>query len=184
MYAMTLCPRTRIPSRTHLGVTAASVIPISSDSSEESVGSYVPRVILFGVIPAIIPIIPVVPTEVPIIPADPLVAPEVGAVFVTSPAGVLDLVDCSSSSNYDPSKDFLPLATELPLILPFLCSDDSEADSESEPAEQRPERHKSLTVHDFMVSRWRDMVASRPSSPSVLMTSNNVYFIASFIPCN
>nr|GFD01990.1 hypothetical protein [Tanacetum cinerariifolium] len=33
---------------------AAPVIPISSDSSAESVGSHVPRVILFGAIPAII----------------------------------------------------------------------------------------------------------------------------------
>ncbi|GJU69273.1 hypothetical protein Tco_1255532, partial [Tanacetum coccineum] len=40
------------------------------------------------------------------------------------------------------------------------------ADSESEPAEQRPERHASLTVHDAMVSRWRDRVASRPSLSS------------------
>ncbi|GJS66425.1 hypothetical protein Tco_0680989 [Tanacetum coccineum] len=34
---------------------------------------------------------------------------------------------------------------ELPLVSPFLCSDDSEADSKSKPAEQRPERHESLT---------------------------------------
>ncbi|GJR74289.1 putative reverse transcriptase domain-containing protein [Tanacetum coccineum] len=40
------------------------------------------------------------------------------------------------------------------------------ADSESEPPEQRPERHESLAVHDVMVSRWRDRVTSRPSSPS------------------
>ncbi|GJY74263.1 hypothetical protein Tco_0478694 [Tanacetum coccineum] len=145
---------------------AASVIPILSDSSEDSVGSHVPRVILFGVIPAIIPVIPVVPAEVPIVPADPLVAPEVGAVSVTSLARVLDLVDYSSSFDSDPSEDSLPLAPELPLVSPFLCFDDSEADSESEPAEKRPERHESLTVHDAMVSRWRDRVASRPSSPS------------------
>ncbi|GKE77815.1 hypothetical protein Tco_1543935, partial [Tanacetum coccineum] len=98
---------------------------------------HVPRVILFGAIPAIIPVIPVVPAEVSIVPADLLVAPEVGAVCVTSPARVLDLVDYSSS---------LPLAPELPLVSPFLCSDDSEADSESKPAE--------------------DKVTSRPSSPS------------------
>ncbi|GKG57313.1 hypothetical protein Tco_0584739, partial [Tanacetum coccineum] len=30
----------------------------------------------------------------------------------------------------------------------------------------RPERHESLAVHDAVVSRWRDKVASRPSSPS------------------
>ncbi|GKC27504.1 hypothetical protein Tco_1034798, partial [Tanacetum coccineum] len=88
-------------------VLAALVIPISSNSSEESVGSYVPRVILFGVIPAIIPVIPEVPAEVPIVPADPLVAPE----------------------------DSLPPAPELPLVLPFLCSNDSEADNEFKPAE-------------------------------------------------
>ncbi|GKA70135.1 hypothetical protein Tco_0776199 [Tanacetum coccineum] len=64
-------------------VMVASVIPILSDSSEESVGSHVPRVILFGAIPGIIPVIPVIPAEVPIVPADPLVAPEVGAVSVT-----------------------------------------------------------------------------------------------------
>ncbi|GJR19279.1 hypothetical protein Tco_0967806 [Tanacetum coccineum] len=144
-------------------VMAALAIPISLDSSEESMGSHVPRVILFGTIPTSIP---VVPAEVPIIPADPLVAPEVGAVSVISPTGVLDLVDYSSSSDSDPSEDSLPLAPELPLVLPFLCSDDSEADSESKPAEQRPERHESLTVHDAMVLRWRDRVAYRSSSSS------------------
>nr|GEY08020.1 hypothetical protein [Tanacetum cinerariifolium] len=128
---------------------AASVIPISSNSSEESVGSHVPRVILFGATPVIILVLP---AEVPIVPADPLVAPEVGAVSLTSPARVLDLVDYSSSSDSDPSKDSLPLAPELPLVSPFLCYNDSEADGESEPAEQRPERHESLAVHDVMVS--------------------------------
>ncbi|GJU53486.1 putative reverse transcriptase domain-containing protein [Tanacetum coccineum] len=62
--------------------------------------------------------------------------------------------------------DSLPPALELPLVSPFLCSDDSEADSESEPAEQRPERHESLIVHDAMDSRWRDRVASKLSKPS------------------
>ncbi|GJW25820.1 hypothetical protein Tco_0039631, partial [Tanacetum coccineum] len=90
-------------------------------------------------------VIPVVPTEVPIAPADPLVTPKVGAVSIISPTKVLDLVDYSSSSDSDPSEDSLPLAPELPLVSPFLCSDDSKADNESEPAEQRPERHESFT---------------------------------------
>ncbi|GKE59341.1 hypothetical protein Tco_1498526 [Tanacetum coccineum] len=145
---------------------AGTIIPISSDSSKDSVGSHLPRVILFGSIPAIIPVIPVVPAEVPIVPADPLVASEVGTVSVTSPVGVLDLVDYSSSFDFDPSEDSLPLAPELPLVSPFLCSNDLEADSETELAKQRPERHESLTVHDAMVLRWRDRLASRPSSPS------------------
>ncbi|GJT20955.1 hypothetical protein Tco_0890892 [Tanacetum coccineum] len=107
---------------------AAPIIPISSDSFEESVGSHVPRVILFGVIPAIILVIPEVPAKVPIVPTDPLVAPEVGAVSVTSPTRVLDLVDYLSSDS-DPSEDSLPPAPELPLVSPFLCFDDSEADT-------------------------------------------------------
>ncbi|GJZ78086.1 hypothetical protein Tco_0642758 [Tanacetum coccineum] len=117
-------------------VMAAPIISISSDSSEESVCSHAPRVILFGVIPAIIPII----LEVPIVSADAIVAPEVG--------------------------DSLPLVPDLPLVSPFLCSDDSEADDESKPAESRPKRHESLAAHDPMVLWWRDKVTSRPSSPS------------------
>ncbi|GJW53360.1 hypothetical protein Tco_0097445 [Tanacetum coccineum] len=144
---------------------AAFVIPISSNSSKESVGSHVPRVILFGAIPAIIPVILEVPGEVPIVPADPLVALDVGVVSITSPTRVLDLMDYSSCDS-DPSEDSSPPALELPLVLPFLCSDDSEADSESEPTKQRLERHDSLAVHDVMVSRWRDKVTSRPSSLS------------------
>ncbi|GKE33496.1 hypothetical protein Tco_1452818, partial [Tanacetum coccineum] len=72
----------------------------------------------------------------------------------------------SSSSDPDPSEDSLPPVPDLPLVSPFLCSDDSEADDESKPAEQRPERHESLTIHDAEVSRWRDGVASRSSTPS------------------
>ncbi|GJU27088.1 hypothetical protein Tco_1165709 [Tanacetum coccineum] len=102
-----------------------------SDSSEECVGFHAPRVILFGTIPAIILVIP----EVPIVPADPIVAPEVGAVPVISHVGVLDLVDYSSSFDSDPSEDSLPPVPDLPLVLPFLCSNNSEADSESEPAD-------------------------------------------------
>ncbi|GJX67664.1 hypothetical protein Tco_0303391, partial [Tanacetum coccineum] len=112
-------------------VMAAPIISISSDTSDESVGSHTPQVILFGDIPAIIP-------EVPIVLADPIVILEVGTISVVSPAGVLDLVDYSSSFDSDPSEDSLPPAPDLPLVSPFLCSDDTEADGESEPAEQRP----------------------------------------------
>ncbi|GKE49016.1 hypothetical protein Tco_1480274, partial [Tanacetum coccineum] len=112
-------------------VMAAIIISISS---EESVGSRAPRVILFGAIPAIILVIP----EVPVVPVDPIVAPDVGIVSVISPVGVLDLLDYSSSSDSYPSEDSLPPIPDLSLVSPFLCSDDSEVDDESEPAEQRP----------------------------------------------
>nr|GEU74086.1 reverse transcriptase domain-containing protein [Tanacetum cinerariifolium] len=139
------------------------------DSSEESVGSHVSRVIFFGVISAIIPVIPKVPT-------DPLVAPDVGAVSVTSPAEVLDLVDSSSSSGSNLTKDSLPPAPKLPLVSPFLCFDDSKADSEFELADYRPERHESFAVHDVIVSRWMDRVASRPSSPDSYLTRDAIPF--------
>ncbi|GKF18570.1 hypothetical protein Tco_0063488, partial [Tanacetum coccineum] len=86
-----------------------------------------------GTIPTSIPVIPVVLAEVPIAPADPLVALEVGGVSFISPTRVLDLMDYSSSSDSDPLDNSLPIAPELPLVLPFLCSDDLKADSESEP---------------------------------------------------
>ncbi|GKC22465.1 hypothetical protein Tco_1024615, partial [Tanacetum coccineum] len=92
----------------------APIISISSDSSEESVGSHAPRVILFGATPAIILVIP----EVPIVPAGPIVAPKEGTVLVVSPIGVLDLVDYSSSSDSDPSEDSLPPVPDLPLVSP------------------------------------------------------------------
>ncbi|GJU65115.1 putative reverse transcriptase domain-containing protein [Tanacetum coccineum] len=52
------------------------------------------------------------------------------ALLVLFPANIpaLDLVDYSSSSNSDPSKDSLPPAPDLPLVSPFLCFDDLEAD--------------------------------------------------------
>ncbi|GJR41484.1 hypothetical protein Tco_1217168 [Tanacetum coccineum] len=133
---------------TDLKVMVALVISIPSDTSKESVGSHAPRVILFGVIPAIIPIIP----EVLVVPADPIVTPEVGTVSVVSPTGVLDLVDYSPFSDSDPSEDSLPLAPDLPLVSPFLCSDDTEADGESEPAEQRPKRVRPIPARRLA---WR-----------------------------
>ncbi|GKE61918.1 hypothetical protein Tco_1512285, partial [Tanacetum coccineum] len=105
----------------------------------------------------------------PVIPISSDSYEECVAISVTLPTGVLDLVDYSSSDS-DPLEDSLPPAPELPLVSPFLCSDDSKTDSESEPVEERPERHESLIVHDVMVSRWRDRVTSKPSSPSVSLS--------------
>ncbi|GJW63261.1 hypothetical protein Tco_0115145 [Tanacetum coccineum] len=113
---------------------AATIFLFTYNSSEESVGSHAPRVILFGVIPVIIPVIP----KVPIVLVDPIVAPKAGTVSIVSPTGVLDLVDNLSSSDSDPSEDSLPPAPNFPLVLPFLCFDDSKVDGESEPVEKIP----------------------------------------------
>ncbi|GJV80212.1 hypothetical protein Tco_1516082 [Tanacetum coccineum] len=119
---------------------AAPIISISLDSSEESVGSHAPRVILFGTIPAIISVI----LEVPIAPADLILASEVGEVSVISPTRVLDLVDYSSSSNSDPLEDSLPVAPELPLVSPLLCTDESEAIPFGRPYRTHPNRPRKL----------------------------------------
>ncbi|GKD16133.1 hypothetical protein Tco_1205291, partial [Tanacetum coccineum] len=60
----------------------------------------------------------------------------------------------------------LPSAPELPAVLPFLCSNDSE----SEPADELPERHVSLRLYDDVVSRWRDrrfQLSLPPPGPSI-----------------
>ncbi|GJS01997.1 copia protein [Tanacetum coccineum] len=129
----------------------ASVISISSDSFDKSVGSVMPRVILFGTIV----------TKVPVIPADFPVAPEVRATAVTSLAEVLEL-ESHSSSKTGPSKSPLPLVRVAPMVLPFLCSDDSEF----EPAAVLLERHVSSAAHDVVVGRWRSKVMSQPSTSS------------------
>nr|GEY86865.1 hypothetical protein [Tanacetum cinerariifolium] len=125
-----------------LKVMAALVIYISSDVSAESVGSSFSQVILMGSISV----------EVP-------VAPKVGVAVVASPAGVLEL-DTHSSLEADPSESSLPLVFVAPMVLPFLCLDDSESYTEM------PERHVSPIPHDAMLTRWRSRVASRSSSPT------------------
>ncbi|GJX95138.1 hypothetical protein Tco_0349724, partial [Tanacetum coccineum] len=101
---------------------AALVISISSDVLVKSVGSSFSRVILIGSISV----------EVP-------VAPEVGAAAVASHAGVLEL-DTHSSTEADPSESSPPPVSVAPMVSPFLCSDDSESDTEM------PERHVSPTT--------------------------------------
>ncbi|GKB59147.1 hypothetical protein Tco_0915333, partial [Tanacetum coccineum] len=88
-----------------------------------------------------------------------LVALEVGAAVVASPASVPEL-DTHSSSEADPSESSIPLVSVAPMVLPFLCSDDSESDT------KMSERHVSPTPHDAMLTRWRGRVASRSSSPT------------------
>ncbi|GKD86298.1 hypothetical protein Tco_1357452 [Tanacetum coccineum] len=55
----------------------------------------------------------------------------------------------------------LTTAPELPMVSPFFLDD-----TEFEPADELPERHVSLRPYDDTVSRWRDKVRFRPSSPS------------------
>ncbi|GKE32476.1 hypothetical protein Tco_1451798 [Tanacetum coccineum] len=87
------------------------------------------------------------------------VAPEVGATAVALPARVLEL-DTHSSTKVDPSKSSPPPVSVAPMVSPFLCSDDSELDTEI------PERHVSPTPHEAMLTILMSIVALRSSSPT------------------
>nr|GEV75937.1 hypothetical protein [Tanacetum cinerariifolium] len=119
---------------------AALVISISLDVSIESVESSFSRVIHIGSIFV----------EVP-------VAPEVGAAAVALPAGVLEL-DTHSSSEADLSKSSPPPVYVAPMVSHFLCSNNSESDTEI------PEIHVSPTPHDAMITRicQREAILIRP----------------------
>ncbi|GJS88392.1 hypothetical protein Tco_0771028 [Tanacetum coccineum] len=115
---------------------AISVISISSDSSEDSVGTPAGRVILFGNIPTTIPdttpVItpPATQTDTPMIPTEtPIIAPTIPPSLDYTPASP-DYSPASDSEPdlfEDPSSDHIP---PLPAISPFLSSDDDTTDSD------------------------------------------------------
>ncbi|GJW69992.1 putative ribonuclease H-like domain-containing protein [Tanacetum coccineum] len=129
---------------------AASAIAISSDSSDESVGSPPSRVILFGDIPTVIPSTSVVAPETSTIaPVISSAAPVVETTLVASPTGLCGLVPYSGSDSDSPDEMSSPEhISPLPAISPFLCTDSSEApDSSDGPPSQDP--------YVATVARWR-----------------------------
>ncbi|GJU47955.1 hypothetical protein Tco_1217510 [Tanacetum coccineum] len=90
-----------------MDVMAISVISISSDSSEDSVGTHAIQVILFDTIPTTIP------DYTPVFPD-------------YSPAS-----DSESDPSEDPSSYHIP---PLPATSPFLSSDDDTTDSDTPPS--------------------------------------------------
>ncbi|GJT36103.1 putative reverse transcriptase domain-containing protein [Tanacetum coccineum] len=142
-------------------IMAASAIAISSDSSDESVGSPPSRVILFGDIPTVIPSTSVVAPETSTIAlVISSAAPVVETTLVASPTGLCGLVPYSDSDSDSPDEMSSPEhISPLPAISPFLCTDSSKApDSSDGPPSQDP--------YVMVVARWRSKVASRPSSSS------------------
>ncbi|GJW36007.1 hypothetical protein Tco_0058927 [Tanacetum coccineum] len=158
---MTSRPRTRIPSTPRLGIMAASAIDISSDSSDESVGSPPSRVILFDYIPTVIPSTSVVTPEIyTIAPGISSAAPMVETTLAASPTGLCGLIPYSDSDSDSPDEMSSPEhISPLPAISPFLCTDSSEApDSCDGPPSQDP--------YVATIARWRSRVTARPSSSS------------------
>ncbi|GJY87883.1 ribonuclease H-like domain-containing protein [Tanacetum coccineum] len=129
-------------------VMAISVISVSSDSSEESVGTPAGRVILFGTIPTTIPdttptispptthtdttvtpteIPTVLPTVLPTVPPSPDHTPALPDITPASP-DYSPASDTESDPSEDPSSDHIP---PLPAISPFLSSADDTTDSDT-----------------------------------------------------
>ncbi|GKD46205.1 hypothetical protein Tco_1270850 [Tanacetum coccineum] len=114
-----------------------SVILISSDSSEGSMGTPAGRVILFGTIPTTIPdttpviILPTSQTDTTMIPIEtPIIAPIIPPSLDYTPASpdYSPAFDLESNPSEDPSSNHIP---PLPTTSPFLSSDDDTIDSDS-----------------------------------------------------
>ncbi|GJX39947.1 hypothetical protein Tco_0254937 [Tanacetum coccineum] len=113
------------------------VISISSNSSEDSVGTHARRVILFGTIPTTIPdttpviILPTTQTNTTVIPTEiPIIAPTIPPSPDYTPASpdYSPASDSESDPSEDPSSDHTP---PLPATSPFLSSDDDTINNDS-----------------------------------------------------
>ncbi|GJW64631.1 hypothetical protein Tco_0116515 [Tanacetum coccineum] len=144
-------------------VMAISVISISSDSSEDSVGTPTGRVILFGTIPTTIPdttpVItpPATQTDTPVIPTEtPIIAPTIPPSPDYTPASpdYSPASDSESDPSEDPSSDHIP---PLPDISPFLSSDDDPTDSDTPDTPSSP-------THD---TPFTEITASTQRSPII-----------------
>nr|GEW41363.1 reverse transcriptase domain-containing protein [Tanacetum cinerariifolium] len=150
----------------------ASAIVISSDSSNESVGSPPFWVILFGDIPTVIPSTSVISLETyAIAPVISSPAHVVEMTIVASPTGLCGLVPYLDSDSNSPDKmDSLEYITPLPATLPFLYTDSFEAsDSSDGPPMQ--------DLYAIIIARWRSRVTTRqpyrtrPNGPRRVMTA-------------
>ncbi|GJT01411.1 hypothetical protein Tco_0822580 [Tanacetum coccineum] len=131
---------------------ATSIIAIFSDSSKESVGSSTSRVVMFGTIPIVVPVIL-----------------EVATTVVALPTEVLDL-DVHSTLETDPFEDLSSQvhAPAVHVVSLFLHSFDSSEAFDDSSGSDSLESLSSLDSHEIVVARLRGKVASRsvPSSSS------------------
>ncbi|GJX19084.1 hypothetical protein Tco_0221761 [Tanacetum coccineum] len=113
---------------------AISVISVSPDSSEDSIGTPARQVILFGTtIPDTTPVItpPTTQTDTTVIPTKtPIIAPTIPPSPDYTPASpdYSPASDSESDPSEDPSSDHIP---PLPAISPFLSSADDTTDSDT-----------------------------------------------------
>nr|GEY60568.1 hypothetical protein [Tanacetum cinerariifolium] len=142
---------------------AVSAIVISSDSSDESVGSPPSRVILFGDIPIVIPSTSVIaPKTSDIAPVISSVAPVVETTIVASPTGLCGLVPYSDSDFDSPDEMASPeYITLLPATSPFLftnSSKDSDPSEASDSSEAPPSQDPYVTTIAPILIRPREAI--------------------------
>ncbi|GJT14900.1 putative reverse transcriptase domain-containing protein [Tanacetum coccineum] len=143
-YVKSICPNqfTRNLSMSLNTVMAISVISVSSDSSEDSVGTPAGRVILFGTIPTTIPdTTPSVTSPTTHIDTTPIPTPP--------------LLIRSLDPAEEPSSDHIP---PLPATLPFLSSTDDSSDSDIPDTPPSPTHGTPFTK--TTLSTQRSVVAS------------------------
>nr|GEW82018.1 hypothetical protein [Tanacetum cinerariifolium] len=133
---------------------AISVILISSDSSEDSMGTPVGRVILFGTIPTTIrdttPVIAPSTTETPI--TAPTIPPSPD--YTLASPDYLPIFEIESDPFEDPSSGHIP---PLLAISPFLSSDDDTTDNDTPDTPPSP-------THD---TPFTEITASTQRSPVI-----------------
>nr|GEX99492.1 putative reverse transcriptase domain-containing protein [Tanacetum cinerariifolium] len=161
---------------------AASAIIISSDSSDESVGSPPSRVILFGDIPnVILSNFVIAPETFAIAPVISSAAPVVETSIIASPTGLCGLVPYSNLDSDSPDEMASPeYITPLPATLPFLFIDSSEdsdpskaSDSSEAPPSQDPYVTKVTTPIRIRPGEAIPLgrpYRTRPSGPRRVMT--------------
>nr|GFB11844.1 hypothetical protein [Tanacetum cinerariifolium] len=138
---------------------AISVISISSDSSEDSMGTPVGRVILFGTIPTTIP--DTTPVISPPTTETPIIAPTIPPSPDYTPAS-LDYSPASeteSDPSEDPSSGHIP---PLPVVSLFLSLDDDTTDSDTPDTPPSPTNDTHFT--EITASTQRSTVIPHSSS--------------------
>ncbi|GJZ61612.1 hypothetical protein Tco_0617749 [Tanacetum coccineum] len=155
---------------------AISVISISSDSSEDSVGTPAGQVILLGTIPTTIPdttpviTLPATQTDTPVIPTEtPIIAPTIPPSLYYTPASpdYSPASDLESDPSEDPSSDHIPL---LPTISPFLSSDDDTTNSDTpdtppSPTHGTPFTEITASTHRSPIIPRRRVMILSPGQP-------------------
>nr|GEZ39412.1 hypothetical protein [Tanacetum cinerariifolium] len=147
---------------------AISVISVSSDSSEDSLGTPAGRVILFGTIPTTIldttPVItpPTTKTDTAVIPIEtPIIAPTIPPSPDYTPASpdYSPASETESDPSNDPSSDHIP---SLPAVSPFLSSADDTTDTDTLDTPPSPTHGKVLAIEWITLAFWLALIDTEP----------------------